>query len=645
MIRFLAVLSATLSVLPSDRMAMADRLFDRAQYAEAKAEYLAVEGSEGVKADELLFRLAECDRMLGVKLEARRRYGELLERYPLSRHANRARFHRALCGTDDEAKAEFKLLDSDSVPADVRAAALYHVGVLASDASALARSVRMDPKGRYAPYAKFRHAQLTVDSPDFAVSRAAIGELMEIHFGSNKELGRQALHLAAAKSYALKRYGEASSLFRRYLKLYPQDANAEQARIMAAWSDYLVGKYSDAAALCGEAKSDDLAYLLAASAYATGDMARAKELMHNYLERFPHGRYRKAVELPLARMAFDSAEKASNTNGVIEAARRSVALSGAAADRLRLAWALERGGFENDAANEYTTVARDFPSTDDAAEALFRKAMIELRAKKWSAADLSLAEALKTGKNARRKAESLYWRGIAAFQTGHAVEGSKFLAEALELGLSLDQSREARLCLADADLQAGRIKQAKEAYARLVREGATERMSAAKLHSVGKMLVECKDGEEAFAEAKLCAQALLDGDKSAEWRQAGFLLRAEAEEAAGEYSAALESYRLGFAEKVRTQDCLSAALAYGTLLSRDGRHTQADEILKEAVKLNSANPVLRARAYLALSRNCQAMTDYRGAVAYATVVLTLFDDSELSAQAKKIIAEHPEVEQ
>jgi hypothetical protein len=36
------------------------------------------------------------------------------------------------------------------------------------------------------------------------------------------------------------------------------------------------------------------------------------------------------------------------------------------------------------------------------------------------------------------------------------------------------------------------------------------------------------------------------------------------------------------------------------------------------------------------------MTDYRGACAYATVVVTLFDDDELVGEATKIVQAHPE---
>ena len=60
-----SILIFAITVLPSDRMAMADRLFNRGQYEEAAKEYRALSGQEGIAADEILFRLAECDRVAG----------------------------------------------------------------------------------------------------------------------------------------------------------------------------------------------------------------------------------------------------------------------------------------------------------------------------------------------------------------------------------------------------------------------------------------------------------------------------------------------------------------------------------------------------------------------------------------------------
>ena len=43
------ILLCAVSVLPSDRLAMADRLFNRGQYADAEKEYRALSGEKGIE--------------------------------------------------------------------------------------------------------------------------------------------------------------------------------------------------------------------------------------------------------------------------------------------------------------------------------------------------------------------------------------------------------------------------------------------------------------------------------------------------------------------------------------------------------------------------------------------------------------------
>ena len=46
----LAALVLAIAVLPADRLAMADRLFNKGQYADAEAEYRALVGKASIRA-------------------------------------------------------------------------------------------------------------------------------------------------------------------------------------------------------------------------------------------------------------------------------------------------------------------------------------------------------------------------------------------------------------------------------------------------------------------------------------------------------------------------------------------------------------------------------------------------------------------
>lgn len=627
----LGLLLAALSVLPADRLAMADRLFNRGDYAAADVEYRALVGEASIAADELAYRLAECARATGRADDAARHYAALVAKSPDSKYAGAARLQLALGATGDERLRRLAALDTDRIAPSVRAAALYHLGVARNDAEILRRCVAAEPKGRYAAYADLRRGSLLTHADDPATRRKGVEILLGIAFGGSA-LADDALFLAASISYRERKYGEAGSLFRRYRKMFPKGAHAAEARTLSVWCDYTEGRYADAAAACGEGKTDDLAYVKACCAAQAEGGETARALFRKYLDDYPEGRYRADAGLQLARLEFTAAVSADDTAKAVEAARRAAA-AGTAADALRLAWIYEKGGRRAEADAEYARIAKEHPKTDEAAQALYARAMAAARASDWAKAELLLAEALATGRLAAQRAGALYWRGVAAMRLGHAAEATGFLAEALKLGLGLDESREARLMIAEDDLKNGRAEAARAAYAQLVREGACTRMSAARIHAVGELL----GGEEAAT----CAKALV-AEKAPEWRQAGWTMLGRHEESRQSFTAAIDAYRKALAEPVKTESAAAAALALGKLECRAGEHAAAEETLKAAVTLNAGHPTARGEAYLALAQNALAKGDVRGARGYATVVTTLFSDPALVAAAEQVLKESPE---
>lgn len=627
-----AFLLSALAVLPADRLQMADRLFNRGKYAEARVEYEALTKENGMAADALLFRLAECDRATGRNAEAQERYATLALKYPDSSYAAQSRFLCAMGAQGEERDRQLMVLDTDRVDPKTRAAALYHLGVDRKDPALLERCVKVDPNGKYAAFANLRRGSMLAASPIPDERRKGVEILLTLGFGGGP-LADEAIYLAALQCYRDKKYGEAGSLFRRYKKMFQKGEHLQDALTMSVWCDFMEGRYADAASACGEGKTDDLAYVRAASAYALGDTKSALALFRKYLEDYPTGKYRADAELPIARMEFDESMGAGDLLRTVESAKRGFSLSKVAADELRLAWAYEKAGKLPEARAEYGHVAENFKGSDEAAEALFRRALLDAREEKWNAVELSLAEALASGRPFKFRAEALYWRGMAAMNIGHEAEGARDLAEAVKAGLALDQLREAKLMLADFDLRNGRTEEAKTAYAKLLAEGAAERLGAARLLAVGKLL----DGDPALA----CA-AQLEKLDSPEWRQAGYALRGAIEERRGGYTAALEAYRKAMAEPVKTEEAASAALQLGQLETRAGEFDAADATLKNAVALNGNSPRRRAQAYVALAKNAEAHGDSKTACAYATVVISLFDDETFVGEAKKILAAHPE---
>ncbi len=632
------ILLATAAILPSDRMAMADRLFDRGDFAAARTEYAALTGEKGIAGDELLFRLAESARACGDLSAARASYQELLKAYPGSRHAPRARLKGALAGTAAERAAELPALDAPGVPAAIRAEALYHLAELKGDPALYAKAVKAEPKGPFATAAKFRRAALLEKSQKPEERRTALGLFYELSKSTDKTTARKALYMAICCCYKEKS-PLLPTLVNRYYRDYPGGAEEADVRVMHAWALYRDGKFTDAELACGDVESDELAYLRAVCAQAKKDSALARKRYAAYLESYPEGRSRAEAELQLARLNYLAVKDGEDKSLIIEAARQSAKISGDAADRLRYAWALESAGHTDDAIAEYAALAREAPKTPSAAEALFRKALIDLRASRFSAAEQTLGEALANGLPEEREAEALYWRGVASAQIGHDTEGARFVSEALKKGLPKDLAREGKLKLADFAFKQGREADAKDAYAELLMSDneACGRLAASRLRNLGMFLLSDRGGAARPDAAEVCARALVTSSKDATWRQTGYVLLGEAQEAAGFPSLAIEAYRAAVKEGATTEDLPPAVLALGILETKAGESAAAAETLALAVRLFATDPTRRVQAYVWLAKNAQLAGAKADARRYATIVETLFDDKDASAEAAEIL--------
>lgn len=623
------MLAATLAVSPSDRMAMADRLFNRGDFANAKTEYLALVNETSLDRAAILYRLVATGKSLKESAFVRETGATFLKEFPGHAKENQVRFLRALVGTDQEKRDELAALDRDDVPKDIRAGALCVLGTLTGDISLFERSLKLDPNGGYSSMARSQRATTLMKSEDPADRRRALALFMDLVYGKDKELAKDALYAASYLSYTDGKYAEADALAKRFLKMFPGDTRELAVRRMLAMSEYRLGKFVAALDYATDENDEWMLLVKASCNERLGHRAEARQAAEKAIERFPNGQCRKMIELIVSRLDFIDAEESGDKKLILEAARRAAEFSKTAGDRVRYAWALENAGEKEAAEEAYAVIARDFPNTEIAADALYRRAMSLLRSEKWSPAEVALAEALTTGKlPANRVSSAYYWRGICATRLEHGAEGLDFLKKALEGSLSLDERREARLIIADADYNEGRHDVAIAAYRELVREGALARMSAAKTLAVGKLL----SGDEARAAAK----ALIENAEP-EWRQAGYALLGDLETAEGNLTAAAYAYQKCLDEPCQIEVVSRISLVYGLHLVREGNAADGEAVLKRAVDLNARDAEARAAAYLGLARAAQLKDDEETAKGYATVIVTLFESTKAAEEAKEIL--------
>lgn len=586
-----SLFAAALALAPADRLQMADRMFAKGLHAEAAREYAALKGEKTVSADDIAFRLAECDRLLGREKDALATYESLLRR---------------------------------DIGKSMRAVALYRVACARNDAAMFLDCEKADPDGRYAIFARLKRALLLAKSAKEDQRREATGLFLELALSSDKSVAEEALYAAATLAYGDRRWNEAAILFGRLVKSYPDSARAAAARVPRAWSAFLAGRYTDCLIACGDDQGDDLAYLRGAALMALDRREEGIAELAKYLENNPQGRYRASAETPVQRARFDAAVKRGDTAAAVQAARLAAKASDSPADALRLAWAHERAGAAGEARAEYGRIAERWPDDPAAGEALFANALADLRAGSWSAGDLALEETLKRFPRLSHRNEALYWRGVAAMRLGHEAEGVARLEEALKIGLTLDQTREANLLIADADARAGRDKAAAKRYAELLTAGAADRMAAAHLASVVKLLANAGEWTAALAGAR--ALAARSGDPA--FVQIAAAREGQALEGLARFDEAIAAYRRAFAVKADTAEGAAAAAALGQLEYRKGEYDAAEKTLEDAISRNAGPEGLKARAkaYRALADVCRAKGEALKAKGYETVLKELFND-------------------
>ena len=268
--------AASLALAPADRLQMADKMFAKGMYAEAAAEYASLKGEKTVSADDISFRIAECDRMTGREKEALAAYDSLVLR---------------------------------DIPASMRAVVLYRLACAKNDASLFLKCEQTDPKGRYAAFSRLKRALVLAKSEKPAERREATGIFFDLSMSPDRSVAEEALYAAATLAYGDRRWNEAAILFGRLIKGGRESARAKAAVVPYAWSAFLAGRYTECMSACGESVEDDLFYLRASSLIALDRKEQGLAELGRYLDAHPRGRYRASAELPVQRARFDAAVK------------------------------------------------------------------------------------------------------------------------------------------------------------------------------------------------------------------------------------------------------------------------------------------------------------------------------------------------
>lgn len=288
-------------------------------------------------------------------------------------------------------------------------------------------------------------------------------------------------------------------------------------------------------------------------------------------------------------------------------------------------------GRRDEGLRDWSRLLREYPDSEEAPEALYRKAMEELRKGEYRAAGVTLDERMNRFPKAGGTAELKYWRGVVYRQLGEKREAEAAFKASLAAMPPDEIAREAKLELGVLLHAAGKNDEAAKYFGQLLSSSNASKLGGERLAWMAEFQLQMKRPEEALKSAEvLIASAKDDG-----WRQAAYTLAGMAHEALGRNEAAAGQWRKALELTSKTKYAATAALRLGEMLSKAGKYDEAAGFLERAAA-GAVTPelvALRARAYLALGKNAQARGDDDSALRFFMSVGLLFDDKTIVPEA------------
>jgi len=497
-----------------ERLLFANGLYRRALYDLAIPEFQALRDDPTATnlQDLAVFRIGECQRLLGNTNEAAAAYDTIITNFPQSLFAHRAAFRRAeldwIAGRQKDAMQKFQKLIALKPEADIEAAALYHLGLCqigidrTGDAEkSLKRMIGTHPESPYIDYARLALADIILLNDP--TSNEASDLLMAISDSpASPALGAEALTKAALLRYRANDYKEAARRFSDVAAQYPKSEWTEKTRLESGWSHLLAGQIEIARAitkqgLSSAGKKDQPAwlYLKANVERRDGKLSAAAAAYDELLKLAPDHELASTAAFEACGVAWQE-EQYKRVLALLDRAR------GPADRDLPLRW-MEAGahralGDPTKAAAAYESIVRDHPASDRAPSAAYQLALIANERGDSVAAAAAFA-AIATNYNQHAIAADALMASAAAWQkAGNTKEAEKAWSNLITLYPKYAAIDEAHMGRARAQIELERNKPAENSLQAVITTS-TNRSFLAEAHYLRGTLYE-KEEDFALAE-------------------------------------------------------------------------------------------------------------------------------------------------
>ncbi len=428
----------------------------------------------------------------------------------------------------------------------------------------------------------------------------------------------------------LMRHADAVACYRGLLTDYPGGRFAEAARHELALALYNGGLYKEAV---GEAENlvgsghlqKDIYWLLAESHAALGQADEAVQYYRLIVRDF-------ADSEVACEATYRLAYHLQSRSDFVQAAEQFASVSIRCPDHDLVPRALfaagycwSRAGSDEKAVAAWRGLVEEHTADPLVEEAIFQKAMSEVRLKRDTDALSSLRELRRRFPESTFTVESAYWEGRLLQQAEKFADAEASLRLVLAADTRPDLRREAQLALAYVLQAQDKDQEAADRFQKLLGTPEGEGLSESLLEWLAQYRLEKK----AYAQSVDAAKRLVSESRPAKWRQSGWYILGRAYDAQGQKAKAIKAYRGVIALGGEDPSVAEAALALGDTALAAGDAEAAAGYFERAATHTGGTISARARAYAGQGRAARASGDFDKAARYFMSVAILYDDPVL----------------
>lgn len=427
----------------------------------------------------------------------------------------------------------------------------------------------------------------------------------------------------------------AVATYRQLLERFPDSRFADSARYETAVAHYQAGSFSKAVMeaekirLTPELRAD-VCWLLAES-YAALDMpaeatqyyrmvvreggagSRARDALYRLAHQLQQqGAYRDASSFYL-RLVDSFPED--------ELAAQALFASG---------YCLSMAGDLEAAVRDWSQLVQRYASSPLVEEALYQKAMGEVRLERAADALGSLAELQRLYPQGRYLSDAYYWQGMLMFEGDNPAEAEPALRQAVQRATRDDLRREAMFQLGLVLQRLGKDEQSAQMLQELIDSPLSGRFPPSLLEWMAAFHGQKGD----YVRMSQTADVLTTSAEKP-WQQAGWVLKGRAARGQQQADQAIEAFEQALAIRANTQYAGEAALALARLCLEGGNLDKAETYFNEASTRGTGEraQAIQAHSVMGLGRVAQARNQSQDASRLFMSVAILYEDGEIVPDA------------